>query len=128
MTEPHWLPKEAVLAIHSALLSRHGGIDGVREPELLESALGQPQQLFHYEKANLFRLAASYAHGIVKNHTFVDGNKRTAFMAAYVFLRMNSHSLQAPEVEAVTQTLGLAASALTQEDYATWLEKSCVPK
>ncbi|WP_411847760.1 type II toxin-antitoxin system death-on-curing family toxin [Roseibacillus persicicus] len=87
--------------------------------------MGQPQQLFHYEKANLFQLAASYAHGIVKNRPFADGNKRTGFMAAYVFLRMNGQALQAPEVEAVTHTLGLAASTLTKQDYANWLEKSC---
>ena len=125
MNEPHWLPLEALNAIHETLLSRHGGPSGTREPGLLESALNQPLQLFHYEKADLFQLAASYAHGIVKNHPFVDGNKRTGFMAAYTFLRINGYHLTAPEVEAVTHTLGLAASAITQDDYAAWLEKSC---
>ena len=125
MKAPQWIPKEAIITVHNSLLSRYGGPAGIREPELLESALAQPQQLFHYQSSSLYELAACYAHGIAKNHPFVDGNKRTSFMSAYLFLRMNGLSLQAPETEAVTQTLALAASTISQENYALWLEESC---
>lgn len=125
MKEPHWVSRDFVITIHNSALARFGGSAGIREVNLLESALARPEQLFHYEKASIFQMAAAYAHGIVKNHPFIDGNKRTAFLTAAFFLEKNGQSLQAPEVEAVTHTLGLAASALTQEDYAAWLEKSC---
>lgn len=70
-------------------------------------------------------MAAAYAHGIIKNHPFIDGNKRIGFMTAYIFLRANNYPFQAPEVEVVERTLALAASAITEEDYAAWLKKSC---
>ena len=127
MKKPHWVSLEFVIAVHNAALSRFGGTPGIRKMNMLESAFSRPEQLFHYENANHYQLAAAYAYGVVKNHPFIDGNKRTAFLAAAFFLEKNGHYLQAPEVEAVTHTLGLAASAITQDDYAQWLERSCQP-
>ncbi|MGB6219487.1 type II toxin-antitoxin system death-on-curing family toxin [Haloferula sp.] len=122
MREPVWLPIEAILALHEQLLARFGGSAGVRDKGMLESALGRPQQLSHYGDPSVFAIAASYAFGIVKNHPFIDGNKRTGFMAAYTFLGVNGYRLVAPEEEAVVQTLGLASGAIGEEDYAAWLE------
>ena len=128
MKEPCWLTREIILAIQSALLARFGGLEGVRDEGLLESALARPLQLLHYGKPDIFDLAASYAHGIVKNHPFLDGNKRAGFMAAYTFLGVNGFRLVAPEAEAVLQTLALAAGGLDADGYATWLKRSCSPR
>lgn len=125
MKEPFWLPQDAILSIHNELLNRFGGSAGIRDEGLLESALSRPQQLFHYEEPNIFECAACYAHGIVKNHPFVDGNKRTGFMAAYTFLGINGHWLRASEPEAVLQTLGLAAGEISESEFAQWLSQSC---
>lgn len=125
MKEPFWLSREIVLAIQDELLARFGGLNGLRDDGLLESALNRPLQLFHYGTPNLFNLAASYAHGIVKNHPFLDGNKRAGFMAAYTFLGINGFRLEAPEEEAVLQTLALAAGELDADGYAAWLKHSC---
>ncbi len=123
--EPTWISKQVALALHDKLLSRFGGSDGVRDEGLLESALARPQQLFHYEQSNLYAMAASYAFGIVKNHPFIDGNKRTGFMSAYTFLAANGHRLIATEEDALRQTVGLAASAISEQQYAKWLSNSC---
>jgi death-on-curing protein len=128
MNEPFWLTREVVLAIQGALLARFGGLSGLRDDGLLEPALNRPLQLFHYGSPNLFNLAASLAHGIVKNHPFLDGNKRAGFMAAYTFLGINGFRLEAPEEEAVLQTLALAAGELDAAGHATWLERSCSPR
>jgi len=125
MNEPRWIPREAVLATQDELLDRFGGLSGIRDENLLESALHRPQQLFAYGAPDLFELAAAYAAGIVKNHPFLDGNKRAGFMAAYIFLEANGLSFQAPEEEVVLQTLALAASAIDENEFADWLKKSC---
>ncbi len=124
MKEPLWLPKETVLAMHEELLARFGGMSGVRDEGLLDSALNRPEQHFHYTDTSLFELAANYSTGIVKNHPFLDGNKRTGFLAAYAFLGINGYELNAPEEEAVLQTLALAAGESNEADYAAWLERS----
>lgn len=122
MTEPIWLLKSAVLAVHNQMLVEFGGAEGVRDESLLESALGRPVNLFHNEECvDLAGLAAAYAAGIIRNHPFVDGNKRTGFMAAYIFLDRNGSTLTADEVSATTMTLSLASSELDEEAYATWL-------
>lgn len=107
------------------MLERFGGLEGMRDEGLLESALNRPRHLFAYEKPSLFEMAAAYAAGIVKNHPFLDGNKRSGFIAAALFLEVNGLSFQAPEEEAVERTLALAAGAIGEADYAAWLEKSC---
>ena len=124
MKEPTWLTTGIILSIQEALLARFGGLAGVRDAGLLESALARPQQLFAYGKPTMAELAASYALGIVKNHPFLDGKKRAAFMAAYTFLGANGFELNATEEEAVSFTLGLAASDVTESEYADWLRKS----
>lgn len=125
MKEPVWVPAEAVLAIQEELLSRFGGLSGLRDEGLLDSALNRPKQVFHYGLPTLFDLAAEYALGIVKNHPFLDGNKRAEFMAAYTFLGVNGYDLNATEADAVVQTLALASGEITQQEYAVWLKASC---
>ena len=116
-----------MLALHDRLLAEHGGSPGVRDEALLESALARSENLIAYEKPTLFDLAAAYACGIIKNHPFVDGNKRAGFMAAYVFLGANKIEFVADEADVVQQTLAVAAGDLTEEGYAKWLEKYSSP-
>ncbi|NOU35925.1 MAG: type II toxin-antitoxin system death-on-curing family toxin [Kiritimatiellaceae bacterium] len=125
MKEPVWVPAEVILAIQEELLARFGGLAGLRDEGLLDSALNRPKQVFHYGSPTLFDLAAEYALGIVKNHPFLDGNKRAGFMAAYTFLGVNGYDLHAPEADAVMQTLALASGEINQQDYAAWLKASC---
>ena len=122
--EPCWLTRETVLAIHAQLLARFGGISGIRDDNMLESALAKPRQLHAYGQPNAYEMAAAYAFGIVKNHPFIDGNKRAGFVAAYTFLGINGLDFTASEKEAVIFTRGLAAGDVTIEEYALWLRKS----
>ena len=125
MKAARWIAKEAILAIHTELIVEHGGSHGVRDEALLESALGRPQNLASYtDGATLHDLAAAYAFGIAKNHPFVDGNKRTALMAAYVFLHMNGLRLVAEEVDAIVVMTELAAGNVTEAQLAAWLKKN----
>ncbi len=113
--------KQAVLAFHAECIRAHAGSDGVRDDGMLESALARPQQLFHYEKSDLLRLAAAYAVGIAKNHPFVDGNKRTAFLAATVFLERNGVAFGAEPGAAAVFTIGVADGSLDEAAFAAWL-------
>ena len=125
MTGPAWLLKPAVVAVHNMLIVRFGGLAGLRDDGLLDSALARPINLHHYEDhTELPRLAASYAAGIIQNHPFVDGNKRTGFIAAYMFLALNGTTLQADEISATTMTLSLASSEIDETAYATWLAQN----
>jgi death-on-curing protein len=125
VSEPAWLEKPFVLALHEELLAAFGGAAGIRDEGMLESALSRPQNLFAYERAKIFDLAASYAFGIVSNHPFIDGNKRTGFMAAYVFLGHNGWQLTASEADATAATLNLASKKMTQAEYSIWLKENC---
>jgi death-on-curing protein len=125
MTKPVWIDSTDAHSMHAAMIERFGGLDGVRDERLLESALARPQNLFVYEKPSLFDLAASYASGIVRNHPFLDGKKRTGFVAAALFLEANGLQFQAPEEEVVEYTLALAAGAIDEAAYGEWLERSC---
>jgi death-on-curing protein len=125
VTEPVWLTRDVIISVQEELLARFGGLSGIRDAGLLDSALGRPQHLFTYEEPGLCELAASYAHGLVKNHPFLDGNKRIGFVAAYTFLGVNGLELSTSEEDAAIQTLRLAAGESTEKDYATWLEKGC---
>ncbi|TVR83623.1 MAG: type II toxin-antitoxin system death-on-curing family toxin [Rhodospirillales bacterium] len=116
-----WLERALVLALHERLLAVHGGPVGVRDEGLLDSALARPVHLAAYGAPDLYALAAAYAAGIVRNHPFVDGNKRTAFMAAYVFLGRNGGRLIAPEHAATRAMQALAAGDLKEEEFARWL-------
>lgn len=125
MKNPIWIDAADVHAFHQGMLAMFGGLAGVRDEGLLDSALNRPQHLFAYGKTTLFDLAAAYALGIIKNHPFLDGNKRAGFMAAALFLEVNGLRFDAPEEEVVLQTLALAAGELDQEGYAAWLKASC---
>lgn len=124
MKEPGWFDRTDCLAIHEAMLAQHGGLAGVRDENMLESALAKPQHNFAYGKPDMPDLAAAYAAGIVLNHPFIDGNKRTGFMTAMAFLEFNGLEFTATEVDAVLQTLALAAGALDEAGYAAWLRQN----
>jgi len=122
MKEPAWLGSRLVLAIHARVVSGFGGVRGVRDMALLESALARPRNLWAYRpKPNLHELAAAYAHGICRNHPFVDGNKRTAFLSAAVFLVVNGLQDHADDIEVVVMMNAVAASTLAEKEFATWL-------
>jgi death-on-curing protein len=125
MKEPQWLLRESVLALQDHLLAEFGGLQGLRDEGLLDSALARPEQLFTYSKPSLFELAAAYAHGLVRNHPFIDGNKRIGFTAAIVFLEINNQHFVASEADSALQTLALASKELSQSDYAAWLKINC---
>ncbi len=122
MKEPHWLTREECLALHEFMLSEYGGITGVRDEHLLDSALARPQQLLAYGKPNMADMAAAYAAGIVKNLPFLDGNKRTGFMLGAGFLERNGFEFHATEAEAALRTLALAAGKMSEKAYAAWLK------
>ena len=127
MKEPRWLTVTAIHTMHEELIAEHGGSSGVRDQGLLEAALARPQNLLAYGKPTLAEMAASYAFGIACNHPFVDGNKRTALMAAYVFLGLNGQRLVAPEAEAVVMTVELASGACGEAEYSAWLASHLEP-
>ena len=122
MKEPVWLLAEVVLATHERLLAEFGGASGIRDRKLLDSALARPKNLFAYGSSTPAKLAAAYAFGIVKNHPFVDGNKRTAFTLAVLFLERNGWVFDATEADATIQTLGLAAGDVSEAACADWLK------
>lgn len=124
MKQPVWLEREDYLAIHEMMLAKHGGLAGVRNEGMLASALAKPQNRFAYESPTLATLAASYAAGIVLNHPFIDGNKRTGFMLAATFLDVNGVELTASEESVVEHTLGLAAGTIKEAAYADWLKEN----
>lgn len=124
MIEPIWLDREDCLAIHELMLAQHGGLAGVRDEGLLESALAKPRNLFAYRKPTLAEMGASYATGIILNHPFLDGNKRTGFMLAATFLEVNGNHFTGTEESVITMTLGLASGKIKERDYADWLKEN----
>ncbi len=123
MDDPIWISRELALAIHARQLAEHGGADGVRDEGLLDSALGRPRNRFAYEDQTpgIPALAASYAFGIARNHAFIDGNKRTAYVVCRTFLLLNGFDLTADRVERYTTFLSLAEGSLAETDLAAWL-------
>jgi death-on-curing protein len=124
--QPTWLPRTSVLAIHDRLIAEHGGATGSVDENRLESARARPQHQHAYGRCTLFTLAAAYAFGVAKGHPFRDGNKRVALTLAGVFLELNGWRLEAPETEAASMTIGLAAGEVGEADYAAWLESASV--
>ena len=122
MKQPEWILRETVLALHEQMLAEFGGSLGIRDEGLLASALARPENLSAYGKPSVFDLAASYAFGLVKNHAFIDGNKRIGFAVGALFLEVNGYRLQAAEADATVRTLALAAGAMTEVEYAIWLK------
>jgi death on curing protein len=123
-----WLGAELVYAIHDRQLAEHGGGDGLRDQNALESALARPQNLAAYEDPDAARLAAAYAFAIARNHGFVDGNKRTAWVAARVFLADNGYRLVFDAVDAVKTMEAVAAGTLSESDLAEWFRIRIVEK
>lgn len=122
-----WLREEIVIAMHDEQLAEHGGSEGVRDEGLLLSALARPQNLTCYGEPNIFSLAAAYAFGLVRNHPFVDGNKRTAFVAAVLFLALNGWGFVGPEAESFAAMVAFARGEIDEEGFAAWLQSQSVP-
>jgi death-on-curing protein len=121
-----WLREDVVVAMHGEQIAAHAGSSGLRDAGLLSSALTRPQNQAAYGKASVFDLAAAYAFGIISNHPFVDGNKRTGFLAAYVFLVLNGWELMASEAEAVAAVSALAAREMDEAGFSDWLKDHAV--
>ena len=116
-----WLDTALIHAVHEEQLAEHGGGTGVRDANLLASALARPEQLAHYGTPDAADLAASYGFEISRNHPFVDGNKRTAFVAVELFLALNGFDLLAPDADCVINMLELAAGNMPEADFAVWI-------
>ncbi len=125
MKEWTWIQRDVVIAIHEMQLAEHGGLEGVRDPGLLDSAMGRPQHLAAYTEPDAAALAAAYGWGISRNHPFIDGNKRTGFVAVELFLALNGYELTADDAQCVITMLGVAAGELTEEAFAAWLRQHC---
>lgn len=116
-----WLSRELILAIHDEQLAEHGGSIGLRDPGLLDSALARPLNRAAYEQADVPELAAVYALAIARNHPFIDGNKRVAFVAMEVFLRLNGYHLTVGDAEAVVMFLAMAAGEVPDPEFIAWV-------
>ena len=116
--------ERVVLAAHDRLLGAHGGATGLRDAGLLDSALARPRQHYSYGSPDVFELAALYTAGIVRNHPFADGNKRTGFAIGIAFLELNGFSFQAAEEDATQKVFALAADELDEAGYAAWLRSN----
>lgn len=121
MTEPVWVPLAAVLAIHDRQIARHGGASGMRDLALLEMGCARAMNLAAYGDPGPSEIAAAYAFGIAKAHAFVDGNKRTAFVTALTFLRLNGYAFRPETIEGVRMMEGLATGEVGEADFAGWL-------
>mgnify|MGYP003377167504 CR=1 FL=1 len=122
MTEPLWIEERDAIALHDRLLALHGGAVGIRDDGLLKSALARPQQIYVYADApDLMELAAAYTGGLVRNHPFIDGNKRTGFVVGILFLELNGYRFSANEADATQAVLALAAGTLDEASYAAFL-------
>lgn len=128
MSEPIWLTRAMVEALHAAQVREHGGQLGLRDEGLLESALARPRNASSYQPdADLPLLAAEYGYGLAKNHAFLDGNKRIAFVAMNVFLILDGHEIDAPEPEVVERMLEVAEGRLPLEGLGEWIRQVLVP-
>jgi death on curing protein len=125
MKEPRWLKDSVALAIHRRQLAEHGGLDGVRDPGMLASALARPRNLFAYSspKPDAAALAAAYAFGIIRNHPFVDGNKRTAYVLSRTFLKLNGTDFDATEAEKYLTFIAVADGSLSEEGLVEWIRE-----
>ena len=122
-----WLSRQAIEIIHQEQLSEHGGLPGLKDENALEAALARPLHKAAYGEDDIFVLAAAYMYGIVRNHPFSDGNKRTGFLAAYVFLLIHGHSIQAEQAEIIEFVLSVAAGEIDEEGITRFLRDVSVP-
>ena len=123
-----WLEAGVLRAVHDEQLAEHGGAAGVRDNGLFESALARPRQLASYGDPDLADLAAAYGYGLAKNHPFVDGNKRTAFVAVELFIDCNGHALVADDADCVLTMLAVAAGTMDEAQFADWIRQHTVPR
>ena len=121
-----WIQPAVLLAVHDEQIAEHGGPAGLRDAALLESALARPQQLAAYGQPDVAALAAAYGFGLARNHPFVDGNKRTAFIAIELFLALNGHEMRATDVDCVSTMLALAAGELSEDALTAWIRARSV--
>jgi death-on-curing protein len=122
MREPRWLDPRALLSLHSEVIAEHGGLEGLRDPGLLDSALARARNLFAYNMdVTMAQLAAAYGFGLAKNHPFVDGNKRIAFVAIDLFLQINGYLLVAEQIDQINTMLQVASGDLSEEGLAAWI-------
>ena len=126
-TNWNWLDRNVLLAVHDEQLAEHGGQTGVRDMGLFESALARAQQVASYGEPDAATLAAAYGYGISRNHPFLDGNKRTAFVAVELFLLLNGYSLTASDVDSVLIMLDVAAGHISETEFAAWITKYATP-
>jgi len=127
VSEPVWIEERDVLALHDRLLARFGGPGGVRDAALLQSALARPQQIFTYNEApGIIEMAAALITGIVRNHPFVDGNKRTGFVVGVLFLELNGYRFTASEADAANAIISLAAGVLDEAELTSFLRASVI--
>ena len=126
--EPRWLRLDVALAIHENLIAEFGGDAGIRDMGLLESAIARPKQIHSYENSDLSTLAAAYTAGIVRNHPFVDGNKRVGFLSAFIFLGINKLSLTASEAISTRTVIDLVTGEITEVDFANWIRMNMVAR
>ena len=127
MSEPVWVPLQAVLIIHDRQIARHGGASGMRDIQLLEAPVERPRNKAVYGEPSIEEIAAAYAFGIAKAHAFVDGNKRTAFVTSATFLRLNGFGLRPDPLDGVRAMEDLASGVISEEAFATWLSKLMIP-
>ena len=118
-----WLPHDVLIAIHEEQLAEHGGAVGLRDEGLFKSAIARPRQLASHGNPDVADLAAAYAFGLIRNHPFIDDNKRTGYVAAELFLTLNGWALTASDESAVLTTLALAAGQLDEPAFAAWLRR-----
>ena len=123
-----WIDPAVLLAVHEEQLAEHGGAAGTRDAGLFESALARPRNLALYGQADVADLAAAYGCGIARNHPFIDGNKRTAFVAVEIFLMLNGYDLMAPDADSVVTMLAVAAGTMNDTDFAQWLRAHTQPR
>lgn len=122
---PRWISKKALLLLHEESLAEFGGGRGLRDEGLLDSALARPENVHFYQpESTIADLAAAYGYGLAKNHAFVDGNKRAAFLAIGLFLAMNGYRLKASQIDAIRTMLGVAASEISEQDLSGWIGRN----
>jgi death-on-curing protein len=127
MTKFKWLTREAIEKLHHMQIAEHGGLSGLRDENALEMGLARPLNKAAYGETDIFVLAAGYLYGIVRNHPFTDGNKRTGYLAAFTFLYINGYLIEADNAVIIAFVLGVAAGEIDEEGASRFLRDVCVP-
>lgn len=123
-----WIDTAVLLAVHDEQLTEHGGISGIRDTGMFESAIDRAKNLAAYGEPDAAQLAAAYGYGLAKNHPFLDGNKRTAFVAVELFLALNGYDLQASDADCILTMLSVAAGDIDEQTFADWIRSHSVKR